>query len=101
MPRAPFYNRKEWQIARLQALHDVAYACQRCGTSLIGKGRGAIVHHRKELARSHSLRTEPLNLTPLCLACHNSVHADMRRGVKRGCDEDGRPIDPSHPWSKK
>jgi hypothetical protein len=75
--------------------------CQRCGASLIGKGRGAIVHHRKELGRTPALRSEPLNLQPLCLPCHNITHAYMRRGMKRGCDEDGRPIDPSHPWFKK
>ena len=41
MPRMPFYNQREWQIARRQALHDSGYRCQRCGISLVGLEGGA------------------------------------------------------------
>lgn len=98
MPR--FYDTAEWDVARRQALHDTNYTCQRCGVSLVGKGKAAIVHHRKELKRAPALRSEPLNLEPQCTECHNRTHADIKRGMQRGCDEQGRPLDPSHPWAK-
>lgn len=100
MPRAPFYNKREWQTARRRALHDSGYRCQRCGISLVGLGKAAHVHHRRELKVAPALRSEPLNLMPLCVGCHNAEHADMKGG-KRGCDELGRPIDVSHPWVRR
>ena len=99
MPRAKFYNHREWKRARAQAMHDHGWLCTRCGISLIGKGMAAHVHHRKPLASAPALRTEPLNLRPLCVGCHNATHAEMKRGV--GCDENGMPLDPSHPWAIK
>ena len=90
MPRSPFYNLAEWKLARRQALHDHGWQCIRCGISLVGKGMGAHVHHRKELRRAPELRSEPLNLVPLCVGCHNATHAQMKRGG--GCDEHGNPL---------
>lgn len=71
----------------------------RCGVSLVGMGKGAHVHHRKELSRAPALATEPLNLKPLCVGCHNAEHAEMKR-PRAACDVDGRPIEASHPWFK-
>ncbi len=42
------------------------------------------------------------NLQPLCHACHSHKTARERTGnavVIRGCNADGWPIDPSHPWN--
>jgi hypothetical protein len=33
-------------------------------------------------------------LMSMCISCHNMKHA----GGIRGCDVDGMPLDPSHPW---
>jgi 5-methylcytosine-specific restriction endonuclease McrA len=102
MSRLPFYNLAQWQRARRQAFHDHGHQCQRCGRNLIGLGKGAIVHHRKELKRAPALRIEPANLQPLCIACHNSVHAEMKSGrAKGGCDERGFPLSEDHPWYRK
>ncbi|WP_426612915.1 HNH endonuclease [Bradyrhizobium sp. McL0616] len=101
MPRSPFYNQREWKIARRQAMRDGSWQCGRCGTSLIGLGKAAHVHHKKELKRAPALRSEPLNLLPLCVSCHNIEHAEMKSGGKRGCDEHGNPLDTSHPWFVK
>ena len=95
-----FYDTREWDRARRQALHDAGPKCVRCGTSLIGRRKTAIVHHKKELKRAPALRSEPLNLEPHCTECHNRTHAEMKN-VKRGCDEQGLPLDPSHPWAKR
>ena len=101
MKPAPFYKSADWQIARRQALHDANYLCQRCGVSLVGMGRAAHVHHRKELKRAPALGTEPLNLKAVCLPCHNAEHATMKGKVSSACDINGLPIDASHPWFKK
>ena len=97
-----FYDRRLWRRTRKQALHDSGHVCQRCGTSLVGKGRGAIVHHRKELKRAPALAIEPANLTPLCIGCHNATHAEMKHGrIRSACDEQGYPLDAAHPWFQK
>ena len=96
MKPLPFYDSKAWQIARRQALHDANYQCKRCGTSLVGKGKAAHVHHRKPYRAAPALATEPLNLMPLCVSCHDAVHHEMK--TKAQCDEHGRPLDASHPW---
>jgi 5-methylcytosine-specific restriction endonuclease McrA len=101
MPRLPFYNLAEWQIARRQALHDAGYCCQRCNVSLIGKGKAAHVHHRKPYTTAPALGLEPLNLIALCRSCHNAEHHEMKRGRSSACDEQGRPLDPRHPWFVK
>ena len=94
----PFYNLAEWQTARRQALHDAGYQCQRCGISLIGLGKRAHVHHRRELKRAPALRAEPQNLLPVCASCHNKEHAEKPRGA---CNIRGYPLDASHPWYQK
>ena len=40
------------------------------------------------------------NLQPLCHACHSLKTArDHGKDVYLGCDVDGMPLDPSHPWN--
>jgi HNH endonuclease len=100
MQPLPFYKTKHWQRARKQALHDASYQCQRCHTSLIGKGRAAHVHHRKPYRQAVALSIEPLNLKCVCRACHNAEHHEAKR-MRSACDQDGMPLDPSHPWFAK
>ena len=41
------------------------------------------------------------NLQPLCHSCHSlKTNADMGKRVYQGCDVDGLPLDPNHPWAK-
>lgn len=38
-------------------------------------------------------------LQSLCATCHNSRKQQLERtGAMRGCDADGMPLDPNHPW---
>lgn len=40
------------------------------------------------------------NLQPLCHSCHSQkTAADHGKSVYQGCDVDGVPIDPAHPWN--
>ena len=41
------------------------------------------------------------NLASLCHSCHSrKTMADMGHRVKYGCDVNGLPLDPSHPWNR-
>jgi len=38
----------------------------------------------------------------LCVRCHNVIKKQLEEsGVLIGCDQDGFPVDPKHPWGKK
>lgn len=40
------------------------------------------------------------NLQALCHECHSrKTNADMGRRVNFGCDVNGMPLDPNHPWN--
>jgi 5-methylcytosine-specific restriction endonuclease McrA len=91
-----FYDKREWNTARRQALHDSGYRCQRCGNSLVGLGKACHVHHKKELRRAPALRIEPLNLMSVCRPCHTVLHNEAKRPP--AVNVDGTPNDPDHPW---
>ena len=41
------------------------------------------------------------NLQPLCHSCHSlKTASDQGKRVSMGCDKDGMPLDPNHPWAK-
>ena len=43
----------------------------------------------------------PDNLQPLCHECHSRKTAqDHGAAVRWGCDAQGLPIDPKHPWNR-
>lgn len=45
---------------------------------------------------------DALNLVPLCHECHSrKTQADLGKAVAWGCDVNGLPLDPSHPWFEK
>jgi 5-methylcytosine-specific restriction endonuclease McrA len=96
--RTPFHSTARWQKARRVAKIEAKYTCARCNAFLPGKGE-LHVHHRKPVAKSMALALEPLNLMPVCPQCHNVI--EPRTGSRRqsGCDEQGRPTDPQHPWN--
>jgi hypothetical protein len=79
------YDTAVWRRARAQALHDAGWRCSnpRCGVSLIGKGKGAQVHHRKALKLAPALALEPQNLRPLCDSCHATTEMVERKQRNR------------------
>lgn len=43
---------------------------------------------------------EAENLQPLCHECHSrKTAADHGKNVHQGCDTEGMPLDPAHPWN--
>jgi 5-methylcytosine-specific restriction endonuclease McrA len=97
-----FYDKRIWRNrVRKQALFDGGYQCDRCGVSLIGKGKGS-VHHVKAISTAGVLGFEPLNLKPLCRSCHTATHNELKSGrIRSGCDADGYPLSEDHPWYQR
>lgn len=86
----PFYDRAPWQRLRRRMLIEADYRCSSCGEHM---PQGLHLHHRKKLKDARALAYEPLNLVALCQPCHAREHAGPS-----GCDLDGTPRNPSHPW---
>ena len=95
--RSPFYGSAVWKktrrIVKLQAGHQ----CAHCGRVVLEPGE-MDVHHRKALKKAPALATEPLNLEPLCRACHRRLEHAQRRGPMAAID--GSPTSPDHPWNR-
>ena len=95
-----FYQSKEWKALRLQALRRDGYRCVMCGEDINGKGLSR-VDHIKPVRDYPSLALSLGNLRCLCAPCDNRRHAEKGGGpaALSGCDIEGSPINPSHPWA--
>ena len=94
--RERFYSQSRWlNRVRKQVLYNAGYRCARCHADLHDAGKHAHVHHIIPLEHAPSLGFDLFNLEALCTHCHNKEHG---RG-KYGCDVDGTPLDPDHPWN--
>lgn len=100
------YNTARWQRLRLRhlQLYPLCEACQRIGRLTPAN----TVDHRQPI----SAGSEPFpghdGLASLCPSCHGAktargVEAGAVRSTRprKGCDADGNPLDPAHPWSRK
>jgi 5-methylcytosine-specific restriction enzyme A len=87
-----------WRAYRLSYLDDHPF-CSLCAA--VGRLTAAtVVDHKKPHCGDAKLFWDPNNHQALCKPCHDAVkQSEDRTGVLRGCDESGRPIDPSHPWN--
>lgn len=58
------------------------------------------VDHIKDSRDDYSDDNSRENLTGMCNACHSlKTAASMGKNVYLGCDANGLPIDPAHPWN--
>ena len=92
----PFYRTPLWQ--RLSARYRKAHPlCRRCGR------KAELVDHVIEIRKAPERKLDWLNLQSLCSACHNEKTAAFKAGravrPHSGCDVEGRPTDPRHPWN--
>ena len=98
------YNSKHWKAARRQAMHAAEFVCQHPGCTEVLSGSGNChVHHLKPLRQAPALAFEPLNHQALCPS-HHSVETVREQAAakgkpERGCDADGNPLSPQHPWN--
>ena len=97
----PYYRTPQWRQLRAAAWARAKGWCEVPGCQALGK----VVDHI--ISRKAGGRDELSNLRVLCRTHDNQIKEQAngtRRGgghaVVHGCDEHGRPIDPSHWWNK-
>ena len=88
-------NNAAWRKLRLSVLAEQPL-CPECEAREIIEP-ATEVHHKNDNASDNSRD----NLVGLCRPCHSRhTAADRGQNVRYGCDSDGKPLDPSHPWNK-
>lgn len=101
MPGDRFYRSPEWRRLRARRLEIDRHTCVTPGCGQ----RATVVDHIKRRRDGGADSID--NLRSLCVSCDNRVKeaANGRRksgGVLRavGCDANGIPRDPGHPWHR-
>lgn len=95
---AGFYSSSEWLRIRARQLAR-APICEGCE-----RAPASEVDHITPISAGGPKR-DPANLQSMCGACHKGKTNAQRRGLQwtpekhRGCDVNGFPRDPSHPWN--
>lgn len=75
---------------------DCVY-CHRAGRAT----PATVVDHREPHGGDNKKFWDPKNHQGLCATCHSAVkQTEERSGYQPGCDEQGNPLDPRHPWNK-
>jgi 5-methylcytosine-specific restriction protein A len=98
----PYYDHR-WRKARLRFLeaHPLCAECRRRGYLT----QATEVDHIRPHEGNYELFWDETNWQPLCNKHHSAktMHAikETARGrpvLRRGCDVNGIPLDPRHPW---
>lgn len=94
-----WYNLKAWRVARQSQLARQPL-CERCRKA--GRITAAtVVNHRKAHKGDWSLFIDPGNHESVCVDHHDGlIQREEARGHVIGCDVNGRPVDPEHPWNR-
>ncbi len=96
----------QWQKVRARKVKKDPF-CERClkkipklyvPISVKTNGNYGVVHHIKPIETHPHLRLVMENLESLCFDCHEREHGRMKF---YGCDVNGFPTNPNHPWNKK
>lgn len=89
-------NGKAWRDLRAYVLAEspLCEICDARGLTI----RATDVDHADNDPSNNSLA----NLVSLCHECHSvKTQADLGKAVFWGCDVNGNPLDPKHPWNSK
>ena len=81
------------------------YLCQRCGCLLLDGNRhhprAAVVNHKVPHRGNPELFFDIENTESVCKTDHDAlIQREEKRGYTIGCDADGKPVDPLHPWNQ-
>jgi 5-methylcytosine-specific restriction enzyme A len=104
----PRYRTTAWKRLRAKVIAERPMCEGRCG----GLYEARYVDHQTEVSDDPSDWNffNEAGLVPLCPACHalkTADERDRRLGRKsrprylRGCDVNGDPLDPLHPWNRE
>lgn len=91
------YDTKRWKARRLYQLgiEPLCRLCQERGVLTPATIADHIVPHRGDVTMFFEGE-----LQSLCKRCHDGTKQHQERtGVLRGCDAQGKPLDPGHHWS--
>lgn len=94
-----WYKLKSWLVARAKQLerNPLCERCHKNGRVSVAK----VVHHRQPFKGRWGMFMDPMNHESLCYPCHNSLaQKEEIKGYQIGSTEDGRPVDPNHPWNR-
>ena len=92
------YDLRRWRRASRQFLMANPYCamCQAAGRVTLATLTDHVQPHRGDL----ELFWDAENLQSLCAPCHSGAKQEIEKsGTIRGCDADGRPLDPGHHWN--
>jgi 5-methylcytosine-specific restriction endonuclease McrA len=101
------YALPAWRLLRKRILERDGWTCTwpGCGRLLIGAKNAPnspVVHHKRDHKGDITLFLDPENLMAVCKECHDTgAQRSTHRGYVSGHDEDGRPVDPDHPWNRR
>jgi len=98
------YNTPEWKALRAAKLASKPM-CEDCAS--VGRhAKATCVDHRRAISQGGDPFPPLSQLASLCWRCHSAktarspeAGASRTRKPRRGCDENGLPLDPSHPWA--
>lgn len=94
--RTPALDGAAWRRLRASVLADEPL-CQDC------HARGILTEATEVDHRDNDpTNNERENLVSMCKPCHSrKTQADMGKTVHMGCDIQGMPLDPDHPWNRE
>ncbi len=102
------YNTARWKRLRLRhlAMHPTCEACSEAGRLTIAN----TVDHRTPISAGGEPFPSHDGLASLCPSCHSrktargpeagAVRSTRKVQPRKGCDANGNPTDPAHPWAQ-
>lgn len=94
-----WYKTARWQAIRSQQLakEPLCLMCEQLDRTTPATICDHVTPHRGD---QQAFWTGPFQ--SLCAPCHDTAkQREERRGYRVGCDDDGRPMDPAHPWNSR
>ena len=94
------YDKRAWRRRSRQFLaeHPLCRMCEAAGRVTLA----TVVDHVTPHKGDETLFWDEDNWQGLCATDHSAAkQAQEKSGRLRGCDVNGRPLDPAHPWNAK
>jgi 5-methylcytosine-specific restriction protein A len=103
-PWRAWYKTARWQKLKLQVHIRDGYICQRTRILCLGKHPAPdspVANHKTPHKGDSILFWDIENIETIAKSVHDGeVQAQEKSGILKGTSHDGRPTDPSHPWSQ-
>ena len=94
------YNTARWRRARAAYLRDnpSCTLCAQAGRTTLATVVDHVDPHRGDL----EIFWDSTRWQALCQTCHSAAKQSAEKTGKpiRGCNVDGLPLDPKHPWNR-